>query len=106
LLVFEDQEHREIKHTRQSSLPRQAPYQRRHQRFIRHGIDHASDDGLLFPAPCDPAIDQVRDSGISEQNEGVGRLLSDDQVANDWSCDETGEGEEVGEGIDVLVGEL
>lgn len=71
--------------TRKSTLCGEAAYQHRHQKFIGHRINNASNDSLQLPFPSDPAIDQVADPGISEKTDGPYMLIMQDEVSNDWS---------------------
>ena len=75
-----------------------------HENLVGHGVDHGSDDRLLVPSPGDISIDEVSKSGIREESDGPGMVVMQDKIADDWSGHKTGEGEEVWDGVDILVG--
>lgn len=57
-----------------------------------------------MPFARDPAVDEVGDAGVGEESEGPGVRVVQDEVADDGGGDEAGQGEDVGDGVDVLMG--
>ncbi len=89
--------------TWQSPLHGQTDGQNGHERLVGHGIDDGAHDRLQFPASSNISVDKVCDSGVGEESHGPGVLVVEDEVAYDRGGDEAGEGEDVWDGVDVLV---
>jgi hypothetical protein len=78
-----------------------------HEDFVGHGVDDGADDRLLVPAPGDVAINKICETGVGKEPDSPGMVVVQDEVADDGRGNEAGEGEDVGNGVDVLVrGEL
>lgn len=60
---------------------------------------------MQVPAAGDPAVEEVGEAGVEEEGEGVEVLVGDDEVADCGGGDQAREGEDVGDGVDVLVAE-
>ena len=56
--------------------------QQRHQRLVRHRINDRADDRLQLIAARDPAVHQVRDTGVGEEAKGPGVGVVQYEVAD------------------------
>ena len=90
--------------TWEGSLDGKTHGQDRHERFVGHGVDDRPDYSLEIPSPGNPPVEQVGDSGVRKQPDGPGMVVVQDEVAYHGSGDEAREGQDVGEGVNVLVG--
>ena len=95
--------HQKSQPTRHPPLDRQTNRQNRHQGLIRHRIDDRPHHRLQLEAPGNPSVDEIGDAGIGEEAHGPGVLVVQDEIADDGGGEEAGEGEEVGDGVDVFV---
>ena len=59
---------------------------------------------MLLEGARDPAVDEVSDAGVGEEPNGPGMLVVQNEVADDGRDREPGEGEDVGDRVDVFVG--
>ena len=57
----------------------------------------------MVPFAGDPPVEEISHTGIGEKGQGPGVMAMDDAVANNWGREEAGEGEQVGDGVDVLM---
>jgi hypothetical protein len=58
---------------------------------------------VLAPAAGEGAVGDVGDAGVEEEGEGVCGHVVEDEVAGRGGGEQAREGEQVGEGVDVLV---
>ena len=98
-----NRERREIG-TGEGAFDGQTDGQDSHECLVGHRVDDGSDDGLQFPSSSNVAVDEVGDGRVGEETDGPGVLVVQDEVADDGGGDETGEGEDVRDGVDVFVG--
>lgn len=57
----------------------------------------------MVPFASDPAIQKIGDAGVGEQPEGCGVVVVEDAVPDEGGGDEAGEGQPVGDGVDVFA---
>ena len=90
--------------TGQSGLYSQANGHDRHQGLVCHWINDGPHDRLQLPFPRYPSVDQVRDGGVDEENQGRQMLFMNDEIADDGGGEQAREGEDVGDRINVFMG--
>lgn len=74
-----------------------------HQQLIGHGVDDGADHRLEVVPPGDVTVDEVGDAGVREQGQGGPVVVVHEEVPYERSGDQPREGENVGDGVDVLV---
>lgn len=89
--------------TRHRPLDSQTHRQNGHQGLVSHRINHRADYRLQVPLSRDPAIDQISNTGVGEESKSPRMVIMYDEIATDRSGDQTGEGKNVRNGVDVFV---
>lgn len=89
--------------TRQCSLDSKRRRENSHESFVSHRVNYCAHDSLLIPPPSNPAIQYICDTRISQQAQCPSMVVMEDEVADEGSCDESGERQEIREGVDVFV---
>lgn len=74
-----------------------------HQELVGHWVDHCPDDGLQVVSSGEIPVDQVGDGSVGEERQGNAVLVLDEEVSDQRGYCQSGECENVGEGVDVFM---
>lgn len=89
--------------TRQGALHSQSHGQDHHEGLVGHWVNDSAHNGTLVPFPRYPAIKEVGDACVGKKAQGPSVMVMKDAVTNERGGNEAGCGQDIGDGVDVLM---
>lgn len=89
--------------TRKGTLGGQTDSQDGHEDLVGHGIDDAANHRLQLPAPGDPAIEEVRNTGVDKQAESPRMCIVENSVADERGGNQATGGEKIRYCVNVFM---